>query len=140
MESSENDNAVFRPSHKPWKSLRDYPHFPRSDDYESEIISPRSHPRCPPYKGPSGSFPDWKRLFPQNKRRKKIASRGKEDGLDDTEEDIQWFLTLVGQRTQNSPFPTIHKEGGHIFDSCLAGKSPCWTASRRTLSIACCHF
>jgi Tetracyclin repressor-like, C-terminal domain len=27
------------------------------------MISPRSRPGCPPYKGPPGSFPDWKRLF-----------------------------------------------------------------------------
>jgi hypothetical protein len=28
MESPENDGAVFRPSHKPWKSIKPIPTFP----------------------------------------------------------------------------------------------------------------
>src|ERR1035438_7391113 len=28
MESPENDSAVFRPSHKPWKSMKPIPTFP----------------------------------------------------------------------------------------------------------------
>jgi hypothetical protein len=28
MESPENDDTVFRPSHKPWKSIKPIPTFP----------------------------------------------------------------------------------------------------------------
>src|SRR5260370_4497831 len=64
MESSENDNAVSRTSHKPWKSLPRFPHSPRPDDYEKNMkSSPQGAvPDALPTKAPSGSFPDWKRL------------------------------------------------------------------------------
>src|SRR5664280_1529896 len=63
MESPENDNAVFRPSHKPWKSIKPIPTFPLSrqprDIYEK--IPKRRRPKLPA-PTPSGSFLDWKRL------------------------------------------------------------------------------
>jgi hypothetical protein len=48
MESPENDNAVFQPSHKPWKSIKPIPTFPPPrqlrDIYEN--IPKRSHPEA----------------------------------------------------------------------------------------------
>jgi hypothetical protein len=66
MESPENDNAVFRPSHKPWKSIKPIPTFPPPPRPRAkyEIIPKRSRPRCPPQTRRSGSFLDWKRLQP----------------------------------------------------------------------------
>jgi len=37
MESPENDGTVFRPSHKPWKSIKRFPHSHRHDDDEDEL-------------------------------------------------------------------------------------------------------
>jgi hypothetical protein len=49
MESPENNDAVFRPSHKPWKSIKPIPTFPPPrqlrDIYEN--IPKRSHPKLP---------------------------------------------------------------------------------------------
>src|ERR1035437_5483279 len=67
MESPENNNAVFRPFHKPWKSIKPIPTFPpprRRSIYER--IPKRSRPRCPPQTHPSGSSLDWKRLKPRS--------------------------------------------------------------------------
>jgi hypothetical protein len=54
MESPENDNAVFRPSHKPWKSIKPIPTFPLSrqprDIYEK--IPKRRRPKLPAPTGP----------------------------------------------------------------------------------------
>jgi hypothetical protein len=48
MESPENDNAVFQPFHKPWKSIKPIPTFPPPrqlrDIYEN--IPKRSHPEA----------------------------------------------------------------------------------------------
>src|ERR1019366_2091762 len=65
MESPENNSAVFRPSHKPWKSIKPIPTFPppRRPRAKYEIIPKRSRPRCPPQTRRSGSFLDWKRLI-----------------------------------------------------------------------------
>src|ERR1039458_6762886 len=64
MESPENDSAVFRPSHKPWKSIKPIPTFPAPPRRRTiyERIPKRSRPCCPPQTDPSGSFLDWKRL------------------------------------------------------------------------------
>jgi hypothetical protein len=49
MESPENDKTVFRPSHKPWKSIKPIPTFPPPrqprDIYEN--IPKRSRPKLP---------------------------------------------------------------------------------------------
>src|ERR1035437_7254107 len=54
MESPEIDNAVFRPSHKPWKSIKPIPTFPLSrqprDIYEK--IPKRRRPKLPAPTGP----------------------------------------------------------------------------------------
>src|ERR1035437_3888266 len=54
MESPENDNAVFRPSHKPWNSITPIPTFPLSrqprDIYEK--IPKRRRPKLPAPTGP----------------------------------------------------------------------------------------
>jgi hypothetical protein len=49
MESSENDNAVFRPSHKPWKSIKPIPTFPppRRPRAIYENIPKRRHLKMP---------------------------------------------------------------------------------------------
>jgi hypothetical protein len=36
MESPENDETVFRPSHKPWKSIKPIPTFPPHHHYYEE--------------------------------------------------------------------------------------------------------
>jgi hypothetical protein len=38
MESPENDTAVFRPSHRPWKSIKPIPHSHRHNYDEDEYI------------------------------------------------------------------------------------------------------
>src|SRR5664279_828825 len=65
MESPENESAVFRPSHKPWKSIKPIPTFPppRRPRAICETIPKRSRPRCPLQSGRSGSSLDWKRLL-----------------------------------------------------------------------------
>src|ERR1017187_7228497 len=64
MEREENDSAVFRPFHKPWKSIKPIPTFPPPRRRRSiyERIPKRSRPCCPPQTDPSGSSLDWKRL------------------------------------------------------------------------------
>src|ERR1017187_3017274 len=64
MERAENDSAVFRPFHKPWKSIKPIPTFqpPRRRRSIYERIPKRSRPCCPPQTDPSGSSLDWKRL------------------------------------------------------------------------------
>src|ERR1035441_4881428 len=64
MESPENDSAVFRSFHKPWKSIKPIPTFPPPRRRRSiyERIPKRSRPCCPPQTDPSGSSFNWKRL------------------------------------------------------------------------------
>ncbi|MGO9775156.1 MAG: hypothetical protein ACLPM3_01045, partial [Terracidiphilus sp.] len=41
MENPENDGAVFRPSHNPWKSKMPIPHSHRRDEDEQNMKSSR---------------------------------------------------------------------------------------------------
>src|ERR1017187_5988641 len=70
MEREENDSAVSRPFHNPWKSIKPIPTFPPPRRRRSiyERIPKRSRPCCPPQTDPSGSSFNWKRL-PANRLR-----------------------------------------------------------------------
>jgi hypothetical protein len=77
MESPENNDAVFRPSHKPWKSIKPIPTFPPPrqlrDIYEN--IPKRSHPKLPASNWPFRLIPGLEKTNLNGWRREKSGRK-----------------------------------------------------------------
>ena len=82
MESPENGGAVFRPSHKPWKSIKPISTFPPPrqlrDIYEN--IPKRSHPKLPASTGSVRLIPGLEKT-PQRPRQPRLRAEADKVGF-----------------------------------------------------------